>query len=141
MLAGCQRRCAEKLSVCPGEDGGTAWPPREEILPLLPLEGQEPDRGPGVFLDLLLRLRHTVPGGDNKTALSGDDLPELLVAFGPTGVRIAELRGLKQHIILDLAYHSLQPVGQLLPAHEHLLPCIAPNEDGLPLLDILGPEF
>src|SRR5919107_4947698 len=116
MLAGCQMRCAEELSVCPGEDGGTAWPPREEILPLLPLEGQEPDRGPGVFLDLLFGLLRAVPGGDDETALFGDDLPELLVASGPAGVRLAERRSLAQHVLLDLVQHRLQPVGQLLPA-------------------------
>ena len=102
LLTGCQRRWAEKLSVCPGEDGGTAWPPRQEIFPLLPLEGQEPDRGPGVFLDLLFGLLRAVPGGEDETALFGDDLLELLVAWGPAGVRIAELRRLTQHTLLDL---------------------------------------
>src|SRR5215212_10857328 len=90
------------ISVCPGEDCGTTWTSREEVLPLLPLEGQEPDRGPGVFLDLLLGLLRAVPGGDDETALIGDDLLELLVAFGPAGVRIAEPRCLTQHVVLDL---------------------------------------
>src|SRR5215203_7010737 len=89
-------------SVCPGKDGCPAWPSRDQVLACLPLERQEPDRGPGIFLYLLLRLLRAVPGSDDETALAGDDLPELLVAFGPPGVRIAELRRLTQHVLLDL---------------------------------------
>src|SRR5215218_8022133 len=100
-------RNADKLSVCSGEDCGTAWPSRDEILPLLLLEGQEPDRGPCVFLDLLLGLLRAVPGSDDEATFFGDDLPELLVAFGPAGVRITELRRLTQHVVLDLDHQCL----------------------------------
>src|SRR5918992_5766574 len=90
-------------SVSTGEDGSSSRPSRHEVLPLFPLEGQESDRGPGVFLDLLLCLVGAVPGGYYETALFGDDLPEHLIAFSLAGVSLAELRCLPQHIRLDLA--------------------------------------
>src|SRR5215211_5143456 len=95
------------LSVCSGEDCGTAWPSRDEILPLLLLEGQDPDRGPCVFLDLLLGLLRAVPGRDYEATLFGDDLLELLGAFVPAGVRIMVLRLLTQHVVVYLDHQCL----------------------------------
>src|SRR5215210_5898480 len=129
------------LSVRPGEYGDLAGPAGDEVFTLFPLEGQQADGGLCVRLYFLLGLIRAVPGGDDEPALLPDDLRELLVASGPAGVRIAELRRLPQHVLLDLAHHGPQSCGQLLSVHKFFLSGVAPDEDGLLLLDVPRPQL
>src|SRR5918997_5430323 len=88
-------------SVGPGEYGGLAGPAGDEVLALLALEGEEPDRCLRLLLYPLLGLLGPVPRGDDETALLGDYLLELFVALGLAGVLVAEGRGLAEHVLLD----------------------------------------
>src|SRR3712207_2834195 len=94
-------------SVGPGEDGGLAGPAGDEVLALLALEGEEPDRCLRLLLYPLLGLLGPVPRGDDEAALLGDDLLELIVALGLAGVLVAEDRGLAEHVLLDLAHQDV----------------------------------
>src|SRR5919202_4151767 len=140
-LSGDSGKHSRALSVSPSEDSRSTHPARDEVLPLLPFERQEAYGRLGFLFDPRLGLFGTVPRGKHETALLFEDLLKLFVSLRPAGIRIAELGGLVEHVLLDLPQQSSQPFRQFPATHKLLLPRVPPDQNGLPLLDILRPEL